>query len=48
MSDLKEMCDALKKEKAEAERKLGNVRGVGYSIFWISAHFRLLIMICSD
>lgn len=28
MSDLKEMCDVLKKEKAEAERKLGNVRGV--------------------
>lgn len=29
VSDLKEMCDALKKEKAEAEKKLGNVRGVG-------------------
>lgn len=28
MGDLKEMCELLKKEKAEAERKLGNVRGV--------------------
>lgn len=26
------MCDALKREKAEAEKKLGNVRGVGYDI----------------
>lgn len=26
--DLKEMCDFLKKEKAEVERKLGRVRGV--------------------
>lgn len=29
VSDLKEMCDALKKEKAEVEKKLGNMRGVG-------------------
>lgn len=26
--DLKEMCEFLKKEKAEVERKLGHVRGV--------------------
>lgn len=26
--DLKEMCEFLKKEKAEVERKLGRVRGV--------------------
>ncbi|KAG8439537.1 hypothetical protein GDO86_005659 [Hymenochirus boettgeri] len=31
VTDLKEMCDLLKKEKAEAERKLGNVRGSGRS-----------------
>ncbi|KAM4882920.1 centrosomal protein of 290 kDa isoform 2-T2 [Thomomys bottae] len=29
--DLKEMCEFLKKEKAEAERKLGQVRGSGRS-----------------
>ncbi|XP_008566836.1 PREDICTED: centrosomal protein of 290 kDa [Galeopterus variegatus] len=29
--DLKEMCDFLKKEKAEVERKLGHVRGSGRS-----------------
>ncbi|XP_075065477.1 centrosomal protein of 290 kDa [Mixophyes fleayi] len=29
--NLKEMCDLLKKEKLEAERKLGNVRGSGRS-----------------
>ncbi|XP_022258972.2 centrosomal protein of 290 kDa isoform X4 [Canis lupus familiaris] len=29
--DLKEMCDFLKKEKAEVERKLGRVRGSGRS-----------------
>lgn len=28
MGDLKEMCELLKKEKADLERKLGNVRGV--------------------
>ncbi|OXB73557.1 UNVERIFIED_CONTAM: hypothetical protein H355_006566 [Colinus virginianus] len=28
VSDLKEMCELLKKEKAEVERKLGSVRGV--------------------
>lgn len=28
--DLKEMCDALKKEKTEVEKKLGNMRGVRY------------------
>ncbi|XP_053112332.1 centrosomal protein of 290 kDa isoform X6 [Hemicordylus capensis] len=27
VADLKEMCELLKREKAEAERKLGNVRG---------------------
>ncbi|XP_019370375.1 PREDICTED: centrosomal protein of 290 kDa isoform X4 [Gavialis gangeticus] len=31
VGDLKEMCELLKKEKAEAERKLGNVRGSGRS-----------------
>lgn len=31
VSDLKEMCDVLKKEKTETERKLGNVRGSGRS-----------------
>ncbi|XP_035280750.1 centrosomal protein of 290 kDa isoform X4 [Anguilla anguilla] len=31
VSDLKEMCDVLKKEKTEIERKLGNVRGSGRS-----------------
>ncbi|XP_025905531.1 centrosomal protein of 290 kDa isoform X1 [Nothoprocta perdicaria] len=31
VSDLKEMCELLKKEKAEVERKLGNVRGAGRS-----------------
>ncbi|XP_067998901.1 centrosomal protein of 290 kDa isoform X8 [Melanerpes formicivorus] len=31
VGDLKEMCELLKKEKAEAERKLGNVRGAGRS-----------------
>ncbi|XP_042803237.1 centrosomal protein of 290 kDa isoform X1 [Panthera leo] len=29
--DLKEMCEFLKKEKAEVERKLGHVRGAGRS-----------------
>uniref|UniRef100_A0A803TDJ2 Centrosomal protein 290 n=1 Tax=Anolis carolinensis TaxID=28377 RepID=A0A803TDJ2_ANOCA len=29
--DLKEMCELLKREKTEAERKLGNVRGSGRS-----------------
>lgn len=29
VSDLKEMCDALKKEKAEVEKKLSNMRAVG-------------------
>ncbi|KAK3535966.1 hypothetical protein QTP70_022859 [Hemibagrus guttatus] len=32
VSDLKEMCDALKKEKAELEKKLGNIRGVGHEL----------------
>ncbi|KAM8821060.1 centrosomal protein of 290 kDa [Eudromia elegans] len=31
VNDLKEMCELLKKEKAEVERKLGNVRGSGRS-----------------
>ncbi|NWV93618.1 CE290 protein, partial [Machaerirhynchus nigripectus] len=31
VDDLKEMCELLKKEKAEAERKLGSIRGVGRS-----------------
>ncbi|KAI4894866.1 hypothetical protein NFI96_019180 [Prochilodus magdalenae] len=31
VSDLKEMCDVLKKEKAEVEKKLGHVRGSGRS-----------------
>ncbi|NXC93347.1 CE290 protein, partial [Certhia familiaris] len=31
VEDLKEMCELLKKEKAEAERKLGSVRGAGRS-----------------
>ncbi|CAI5785693.1 Centrosomal protein 290 [Podarcis lilfordi] len=31
VADLKEMCELLKREKAEAERKLGNVRGSGRS-----------------
>ncbi|XP_068132936.1 centrosomal protein of 290 kDa isoform X2 [Hyperolius riggenbachi] len=31
IADLKEMCEALKKDKLEAERKLGNVRGSGRS-----------------
>ncbi|XP_032153040.1 centrosomal protein of 290 kDa [Sapajus apella] len=31
VSDLKEMCEFLKKEKAEVERKLGHVRGSGRS-----------------
>ncbi|XP_031963128.1 centrosomal protein of 290 kDa isoform X3 [Corvus moneduloides] len=31
VDDLKEMCELLKKEKAEAERKLGSVRGAGRS-----------------
>ncbi|XP_036373669.1 centrosomal protein of 290 kDa [Megalops cyprinoides] len=31
VSDLKEMCNVLKKEKAEVERKLGHVRGSGRS-----------------
>ncbi|XP_030637377.1 centrosomal protein of 290 kDa [Chanos chanos] len=31
VTDLKEMCEVLKKEKAEAERKLGQVRGSGRS-----------------
>ncbi|XP_068792778.1 centrosomal protein of 290 kDa isoform X1 [Struthio camelus] len=31
VGDLKEMCELLKKEKAEIERKLGNVRGSGRS-----------------
>ncbi|NWY08051.1 CE290 protein, partial [Nothoprocta ornata] len=31
VSDLKEMCELLKKGKAEVERKLGNVRGAGRS-----------------
>ncbi|XP_053361681.1 centrosomal protein of 290 kDa isoform X6 [Clarias gariepinus] len=32
VSDLKEMCDALKKEKVEVEKKLGNVRGPAQTI----------------
>ncbi|NXD33359.1 CE290 protein, partial [Copsychus sechellarum] len=31
VDDLKEMCQLLKKEKAEAERKLGSIRGAGRS-----------------
>ncbi|XP_061495596.1 centrosomal protein of 290 kDa isoform X4 [Rhineura floridana] len=31
VADLKEMCELLKREKAEAERKLGNIRGSGRS-----------------
>uniref|UniRef100_A0A8C8VG79 Centrosomal protein 290 n=1 Tax=Pelusios castaneus TaxID=367368 RepID=A0A8C8VG79_9SAUR len=31
VSDLKEMCELLKREKAEIERKLGSVRGSGRS-----------------
>ncbi|NWT82311.1 CE290 protein, partial [Lanius ludovicianus] len=31
VDDLKEMCELLKKEKAEAERKLGSIRGAGRS-----------------
>ncbi|NWX66773.1 CE290 protein, partial [Promerops cafer] len=31
VNDLKEMCELLKKEKAEAERKLGSIRGAGRS-----------------
>ncbi|KAM4036674.1 centrosomal protein of 290 kDa isoform 2-T2 [Anomaloglossus baeobatrachus] len=31
IANLKEMCDLLKKDKLEAERKLGNVRGSGRS-----------------
>ncbi|XP_058842275.1 centrosomal protein of 290 kDa isoform X7 [Acipenser ruthenus] len=31
VADLKEMCDLLKKEKTEIEKKLGNVRGSGRS-----------------
>ncbi|ETE69450.1 Centrosomal protein, partial [Ophiophagus hannah] len=31
VADLKEMCEILKREKEEAERKLGNVRGAGRS-----------------
>lgn len=34
--DLKEMCEFLKKEKAEVDRKLGHVRGVSlgeYAIY---------------
>ncbi|KAM3833500.1 centrosomal protein of 290 kDa isoform 2-T2 [Vipera latastei] len=31
VADLKEMCELLKQEKGEAERKLGNVRGAGRS-----------------
>ncbi|KAL8221662.1 UNVERIFIED_CONTAM: hypothetical protein K2H54_073925 [Gekko kuhli] len=31
VADLKEMCELLKRDKAEAERKLGSVRGAGRS-----------------
>ncbi|KAM4734681.1 centrosomal protein of 290 kDa isoform 3-T3 [Anableps anableps] len=31
IADLKEMCTALKQEKAEAEKKLTHIRGAGYS-----------------
>nr|XP_056702499.1 centrosomal protein of 290 kDa [Euleptes europaea] len=31
VGDLKEMCQLLKRDKAEAERKLGNIRGAGRS-----------------
>ncbi|XP_010022741.1 PREDICTED: centrosomal protein of 290 kDa, partial [Nestor notabilis] len=31
VGDLKEMCELLKKEKADVERKLGSIRGVGRS-----------------
>ncbi|XP_039221111.1 centrosomal protein of 290 kDa isoform X3 [Crotalus tigris] len=31
VADLKEMCELLKREKGETERKLGNVRGAGRS-----------------
>lgn len=33
VSDLKEISDALKKDKAEVEKKLGNIRGVRHYIF---------------
>ena len=29
VADLKEMCRVMKKEKAEAEKKLSHIRGVG-------------------
>lgn len=32
VSDLKEMCDVLKKEKAEVEKRLAHVRGVCYIV----------------
>ncbi|XP_047658167.1 centrosomal protein of 290 kDa isoform X2 [Tachysurus fulvidraco] len=31
VSDLKELCDAMKKEKAELQKKLGNIRGTAQS-----------------
>ncbi|XP_028304273.1 centrosomal protein of 290 kDa isoform X2 [Gouania willdenowi] len=31
VADLKEMCSALKKDKAEMEKKLAHIRGVGHS-----------------
>uniref|UniRef100_A0A7N6AIT2 Centrosomal protein of 290kDa coiled-coil region domain-containing protein n=1 Tax=Anabas testudineus TaxID=64144 RepID=A0A7N6AIT2_ANATE len=31
VADLKEMCSALKKEKAEVEKKLAHIRGAGHS-----------------
>ncbi|XP_068560642.1 centrosomal protein of 290 kDa isoform X2 [Cebidichthys violaceus] len=31
VADLKEMCSALKKEKAEVEKKLSHIRGAGHS-----------------
>lgn len=31
VADLKEMCSALKKEKAELEKKLAHIRGVCYT-----------------
>lgn len=42
--DLKEMCEFLKKEKAEVDRKLGRVRGVSlgeYAIYWFGFRDKL-------
>jgi len=39
VSDLKEMCSVLKKEKVEVEKRLSHIRGVGRSMSELLKHW---------